>query len=159
MNTIRLMAITLFIIFSIPAFGQSINGLKPSDGSSVKLEGFTVSMRISDIPDFDSYTVLIMVEVWNGSSFEWNSDGAFNNGGHCDGTNIKYLVPDVCFANDDSTPTDLLLVAKVGPLVNGNHEGPYPATSGDEIRVTAWIYGYVGADWHQAQKEVFLTVR
>jgi hypothetical protein len=152
------LASTLFLI-STSVFAVSIVDLKPRAGDFVKLSGFTVTMNISELPDDYSYTILIMVEVWDGARYQWNCDAASHPAGHFDGTNIKFLVPDVFFASDEPTPAEVHVVAKVGNLVNDAHEGSYPAMIGDQLRVTGYVYGWSDGRWHQDQKSVVVTVR
>jgi hypothetical protein len=159
MNTLRIALITSLLAFSTSVFAVSIDNLKPNDGDSVKLSGFTVTMDISDLPENYSYSILIMVEVWDGANYQWNCDGAAHPAGHYDGTNVKYLVPDVYFVSDEPSPAELHVVAKVGPLVNAAHQGSYPAAIGDQIRVKGFIYGWAGSVWHQDTRAVVLTVK
>lgn len=152
--------VTAALLFVTPSvFAVDIVDLKPSDGDFVKLGGFTVKMDISELPENFSYSILIMVEVWDGARYQWNSDAASHPAGRFDGTNIKYLVPDVFFANDEPSPADLHVVAKVGNLVNAAHQGSYPAAIGDLLRVTGYIYGRADGRWYQDQMSVELTVR
>ena len=118
MTKLPLEAAALLLAFSSPAFGLSFEKLNLSEGDTVSLEGFNISTHIADLPDFDTYTVLTQVYVFNSAEqqFSWNCDAAFYNWGHFDGINIKYLVPDVYQFSDEPTPSQLHVVAKVGDL-------------------------------------------
>ncbi len=159
MKIFRCVCTSVLLLISTSAYAVSILDLKPADDSSVKLTGFTVKMDIGDLPENYSYSILIMVEVWDGARYQWNSDAASHPAGRFDGTNIKYLVPDVFFYNDEPNPSELHVVAKVGNLVNDAHQGSYPAAIGDQLRVTGYIYGRADGRWYEDQMSVELTVR
>ena len=159
MKIFRFVLVSTLLLISTSVFAVSVVDLKPKDGDFVKLSGFTVAMTISELPEDYSYSILIMVEVWDGARYQWNCDAASHPAGHFDGTNIKYLVPDVFFASDEPTPDEVHVVAKVGNLVNDAHEGSYPAMVGDQLRVTGYVYGWAAGRWYQDQESVVLIVK
>jgi len=162
MTNLHLAAAALLLAFSSSAFGLSFEKVNLSEGDTVSLQGFNISTHIADLPDFDTYTVLTQVFVFNSDEglFFWNCDAAFYNWGHFDGINIKYLVPDVYQFSDEPTPSQLHVVAKVGDLSKvWDPELRYPAVSGDDILVKLFIYGFDKTHyWHEASTEVIVTV-
>lgn len=159
MKSFRFAVTSVLLAISTSVFAVSIDQMTPYDGGSVKLSGFTVKMDISGLDETCLYSMVIWVDVWDGDRYQQNSFGASHPGSINQGVNVKYLVPDVYFANDEPTPTELHVVAKVGHLVNATHQGTYDAASGDQLRLTGIIFGYPPCSGDSDRKEYVLTVK